>query len=245
MAARILAGDVLDVLPTLQPGSIDCAVTSPPYFQLRSYLPKEHPLKPSELGSDATPQAYVQRMVEVFRLVRTALAEHGTCWVNIGDSYSSDASNQSGTASSTLGGGPRGCVSTGRVKKGATLAPGNLCLIPQRLAIALQDDGWVCRSVIVWHKPAPMPASLAGWRWQRCRVKVKEGGRGGNGRMRRTESPDDYSGALTGMMLAQWADCPGCKKCAPNGGLVLRRSSWRPTSAWEPVLLLAKRQGYY
>src|SRR5262245_12284379 len=144
MPARILEGDVFDRLPELEEGSVDVCVTSPPYWALRSYLPQDHALKSRELGSEATPDAYVARMVKVFRLVRRALADHAVAFVNIGDTYSAD-----------------GC----------------LALIPQRLALALQADGWICRSMIVWHKPAPMPASLAGWRWARHRVKVKEGGR--------------------------------------------------------------------
>lgn len=245
MPSEIIQGDVREVLPTLEPGSIDCAITSPPYWRLRSYLPKAHPLKPLEIGSEPTPAAFVQTMVEVFRLVRAALADHAVCFVNIGDSYNNSQSGFAGTESA-FGKGSRhdGAKHLGRRGKPSRELPtGNLCLIPQRLAIALQDDGWLVRSVIVWHKPAPMPASLAGWRWARCRVKVKEGGRGGNGhqRMLANETPCN----VAGQPVAQWADCPGCPKCAPNGGYALRRGSWRPTSAWEPILMLAKKPGYY
>src|SRR5471030_3257798 len=88
MSATILQGDVFAMLPTIAPGSVDCAVTSPPYWALRSYLPKGHPLKHLEIGQEKSPAEYVKKMVRVFDLVRDCLADHGTCWVNIGDSYS-------------------------------------------------------------------------------------------------------------------------------------------------------------
>src|SRR5262249_10599462 len=118
----------------------------------------------------------------------------------------------------------------------------------QRLALALQADGWIVRSIVVWHKPAPMPASLSGWRWVRCRVKVR------SAKITMGGSRDTQSAINRGAMIAaqghpdpqpEWADCPGCKRDPPHGGLVLRKGSWRPTSAWEPILMLAKRQGYF
>jgi site-specific DNA-methyltransferase (cytosine-N4-specific) len=72
------------MLPTLDPGSVDICVTSPPYWMLRSYLSKDHPLKDRELGQEKTLEAYLENMVRVFRLVRNALADHGTVWLNIG-----------------------------------------------------------------------------------------------------------------------------------------------------------------
>ena len=253
MSVRVLQGSVFDVLPTLPKGSVDVCITSPPYWQLRSYLPKGHALKPLELGSEPTPAAFVANMVRVFALVRDALADHGTCWVNIGDSYSSNSS----TGRKDGGRSCRG-VNKGVPKQHGTAEPvnrtnagiseGSLCLIPQRLAIALSDDGWLVRSVVCWAKPAPMPSSVAGWRWARCRVKVAADLRLKNG---------DDSGRRDGAYSegrtadwatkpsAEWQDCLGCDKCRDSGGFVLRRGSWRPTSSWEPVLMLAKRQGYF
>ena len=193
-----------------------------------------------QLGMEATPDAYVSRLVEVFRLVRAALAPWGTCWLNIGDTYSG-GSGGNATAS------PKQRSNHGTMiepqSRRVAVDAGNLCLIPQRLALALQADGWVVRSVICWVKPSPMPQSVAGWRWQRCRVKAKEGGRGGKGhaRMFANETP----GNVAGQSVAQWTDCPGCPRCEPNGGYVLRRGSWRPTSSWEPILMLAKSPTYF
>lgn len=207
-------------------------------WMLRSYLPKGHPLKARELGSEKTPGEFVARMVEVFRLVRDCMAPHATCWLNMGDSYS---------AGSRVGHGTR--INHKQQTNAGTLGfeerpnpgfdSGNLCLIPQRLAIALQDDGWLVRSIVVWHKPAPMPASVAGWRWMRCRMKVKESNSEGTG------AQWGQRNGVHKHRVPEWSDCPGCAKCRPNGGLVLRRGSWRPTSSWEPILMLAKKPGYY
>lgn len=232
MGATILRGSVFDRLPQVKRGSVAVAVTSPPYWMLRNYLPKDHPSKHLELGSEPTPQAYVESMVKVFRLVRDTLADHGTVWVNVGDTYA------------TGGGG----VDKKQPKHG------NLCLIPQRLAIALQADGWIVRSIVVWHKPAPMPSSVTGWSWQRCRVKVAARP---VGKTKATalgvlpgRDPAGSTHKATGRLsdpsgLASWRDCPGCKKCSANDGLILRKGSWRPTSSWEPVLMLAKSSTYF
>ena len=243
---QILRGDVFEQLPKIPKGSIDCIVTSPPYWKLRSYLPKDHPLKKFEIGQEDTVREYVAKMVAVFDLVRDTMADHATCWLNIGDTYS----NQGG--SGRPGNGQRNGRRHTLVREKGTqpadgIPAGNLCLIPQRLAIALQDAGWMVRSVVIWQKPACMPASLAGWMWVKCRVKVKgkwdenhphpaklEGGGNGVG----WHSGNDH-------FSAQWQDCPGCKKCKPTGGWVLRRGSWRPTSSYEPILFLAKSAKYF
>lgn len=247
---------MFDRLPELAPGGVDVAVTSPPYWMLRSYLPKGHALKPLELGSEPTPAAFVDNLVRVFRLVRTALADHGTVWVNIGDTYAQNTIRHrrhlyAGQYDS--GGFEPGSQSADEYIDNAAssavgIGSGSLCLIPQRLAIALSDDGWLVRSVVVWHKPAPMPASLAGWRWAKCRVKVKGKENADWIADEKVTPPMAYNGqgALReGVKAAEWQDCPGCDKCRPHGGYVLRKGSWRPTSSWEPVLMLAKKPGYF
>lgn len=214
MAATILQGDVFEKLPEIKPGSVDVVCTSPPYHMLRSYLPKGHPLKHLELGSEPTVEEYVANMVKVFSLVRDCLSDHGAVWCNVGDSYQD----------------------------------GNLALVPWRLALALQDDGWLVRSIVSWVKPAPMPASISGWRWVRCRVKVRSlrenvsvGKKGAQNGTQHKSMP----GSGPFLPSAEWSDCPGCAKCSPHGGFVLRRGSWRPTSAWEPILMLAKSSRYF
>lgn len=250
--ARIIEGNVFDVLPTIERGSIDCVVNSPPYWALRSYLPKGHALKHLELGSEKTTKEYIANMVRVFGLVRETMADHATCWLNIGDSYAGGHSGESALdklGERYRGGGHSVAKALQKRPKNRDLESGNLCLIPQRLAIALQDDGWVVRSVIVWHKPAPMPASLSGWRWMRCRVKTKQG-------WGQDRPHPSHSGNGSGEMCAspvrkmttpkaEWLDCSGCKKCSKTDGFVLRKGSWRPTSSWEPILMLAKTADYF
>src|ERR1043166_7313996 len=170
MAVRIIQGDVLEVANTLEPKSIDCCVTSVPYWMLRSYLPKDHPLKPLEIGQEKTPAEYVKKILRVFSAIRPALADHATVWLNVGDSYSSGGNGGGGSFMAQRGQTTwsHAAKLTGfRTTKG--IANGNLCLIPQRLAIALQDDGWLVRSVVIWHKPACMPQSIFGWHWSRHR----------------------------------------------------------------------------
>lgn len=132
-------------------------VTSPPYFGLRDYG------HAGQIGLEPTPSEYVAQMVAVFRLVREVLADDGTLWLNLGDSYA-------GTGKS--GGGAQGkrweeCGADTEGPKGGKWRPPpigykqkDLMGIPWRVAFALQADGWYLRSDIIWHKPNPMPESV-------------------------------------------------------------------------------------
>jgi DNA modification methylase len=185
----LYVGDALDVIAALPAESVDCCMTSPPYYGLRDYGtatweggdPGCDHLMPSgggtaasglaryengmtqeaieahverrrmayrevcarcgarrvdrQIGLESTPEEYVARLVEVFREVRRVLAPHGTCWLNLGDSYASGA-------------------------KGSGAKPKDLLLMPARVALALQDDGWWVRSDVIWSKPNPMPESV-------------------------------------------------------------------------------------
>lgn len=153
-------GDCLDVLRTLPDGWANCCVTSPPYWRLRDYG------HDGQLGLEETPEAYVDRMVEVFREVRRVLRDDGTLWLNIGDSYASDFKGSGGTGKSSLHGSRakqdeyvERSSTTPRVSRHGLKAK-DLVGIPWRLAFALQADGWYLRSDIIWHKPNPMPESV-------------------------------------------------------------------------------------
>jgi site-specific DNA-methyltransferase (cytosine-N4-specific) len=128
---------------------VQTCVTSPPYWGLRDYGVA------GQLGLEPTIAEYVESMVEVFRLVRELLADDGTLWLNLGDSYAANRTyqvhNTKGAAEHTYG---RGSECTDGLK------PKDLCGIPWRVAFALQADGWYLRSDIIWAKPNPMPESV-------------------------------------------------------------------------------------
>jgi DNA modification methylase len=144
-------GDALDVLKGMPSARVNCVVTSPPYFGLRDYG------VPGQIGLERTYPEYIDKMVAVFREVRRVLLEEGTCWINIGDSYvAHGANNQVPQTKSHIGSGLAGPNRTPQTG----LKPKDLMMIPARLAIALQADGWWLRSDIIWHKPNPMPESV-------------------------------------------------------------------------------------
>ena len=129
-------------------------VTSPPYFGLRDYGHE------GQIGLEQTPEQYIAAMVEVFRCVRDVLADDGTLWLNIGDSY---AANRTYQVPSTKG-GPKHSDSQSAGGKGSKVPDGlkqkDLIGIPWMLAFALRADGWYLRQDIIWHKPNPMPESV-------------------------------------------------------------------------------------
>jgi len=160
---RIIQGDCLEGLRTLPDASVHCCVTSPPYWGLRDYG------HDGQIGLESTPEAYVARMVEVFREVRRVLREDGTCWVNLGDSYAANAATKKNPAK--LSGVFESCRGSdtptlntdqqGRIAyRGGGIKAKDLIGIPWRVAFALQADGWWLRQDIIWHKPNPMPESV-------------------------------------------------------------------------------------
>jgi DNA modification methylase len=179
MSARIIIADVLAGLATLKDQSVQTVVTSPPYWGLRDYG------VPGQLGLEANPDDYLEKMVEVFREVRRVLKLRGTLWLNMGDCYATGA----GRVGDAPGGGEQGARWRGEITRkrdsfrrdhaaaarltGAVgpgtqpnrmplpgLKPKDLVGMPWRLAFALQADGWWLRSDIVWSKPNPMPESV-------------------------------------------------------------------------------------
>lgn len=150
---RVHCMDVLDYLRIVPANSVNCCVTSPPYFGLRDYGVT------GQIGLEQTPREYVDKLVRVFREVRRVLREDGTCWLNLGDSYSND-DKWGGATGGKHANDLHGQTGVGREKKATGLPPKSLMMIPARVAIALQDDGWIVRSEIVWAKPNPMPESV-------------------------------------------------------------------------------------
>ena len=137
---------------------------SPPYWGLRKYQGDQGE---EPLGLEATPERHIERMVEVFREVWRVLRPDGVCWLNYGDCF---ASSWASGRRSVIGNPSR----TNRVDRTSNtpFKEGDLCLMPHRLAIALQDDGWIVRNDLVWFKRNPMPESVSGWKWERKKQKV-------------------------------------------------------------------------
>jgi DNA modification methylase len=145
-AATLYVGDARNVLAALPDGSANCIVTSPPYWAKRDYG------VPGQYGHEPDPAAYAETLRAVFREARRVLANDGTCWLNLGDSYSAGGGAATGLHA-YLGAGL-----VGRRAPGVDVK--NLLGIPWRVASALQDDGWILRNAIVWHKPNAMPESV-------------------------------------------------------------------------------------
>jgi DNA modification methylase len=130
--------------------SVNCCVTSPPYWGLRDYGETD------QLGLEETPEEYVANMVKVFSEVKRVLTKDGTLWLNLGDSYAGNCSRTS-SGRDGMGKEREGIYS----RSGDGLKSKDLVGIPWRVAFALQADGWYLRQDIIWHKPNPMPESVA------------------------------------------------------------------------------------
>jgi DNA modification methylase len=157
----LYGGDCREVLASLPANSVDCVVTSPPYWGLRDYGNE------GQLGLERTPEEYVANMVAVFAEVRRVLKPSGTCWLNLGDSYSTHAAGKVDDPMKTSGlAGVRTQEVARKLKaerteyRNSPLPEKNLVGIPWRVAFALQADGWYLRSDIIWSKPNPMPESV-------------------------------------------------------------------------------------
>jgi DNA modification methylase len=150
---RIHVGDCVERMREMPAASVQCCVTSPPYFGLRDYGVE------GQIGLEDTPDAYVDRLVEVFREVRRVLRDDGTLWLNLGDSYAND-SKWGGSTSGKHAQAVHGNSGIGRRRHNTGLKSKDLIGIPWRVAFALQADGWYLRQDIIWHKPNPMPESV-------------------------------------------------------------------------------------
>lgn len=147
MTVTVLQGDCRELLDAMPGASVQCCVTSPPYFGLRDYGAA------GQIGLEPTPEQYVDQMVAVFRKVRRVLRDDGTLWLNLGGSYASGGRKTHGYDKKL---GARATRS--RPADGAK--PKDLLMIPARVALALREDGWWLRSDIIWAKMNPMPESV-------------------------------------------------------------------------------------
>ena len=149
---KLLQGDALEVLKTLDSESVDCCITSPPYWALRDYGVV------GQLGLEPTFQEYITKLCDIFDEVRRVLKKTGTCWVNLGDSYnnSSWANKESRLDKRRYNLNTMECG-----RGGQTNYPDKcLCQIPARFSIEMCNRGWILRNTIIWHKPNCMPSSV-------------------------------------------------------------------------------------
>lgn len=157
MTVTIHTGDALEVLGRMAAGSVHCCATSPPYWGLRDYGVE------GQLGLERSFEDYIAKLVEIFRKVRRALRDDGTAWLNLGDSYAGYWGDN--YAHRPFGEDRSPDASTPPHKqsldfRSCGLKPKDLMMMPARVALALQADGWWLRSEIIWHKPNPMPESV-------------------------------------------------------------------------------------
>lgn len=158
--SQIVLGDSKEILKGMESDSVDCCITSPPYFGLRDYGVD------GQVGLEGTPELYVEKLVELFREVRRVLKPEGVCWLNLGDSY---ASYKDGKAvpDTTRGESMGTAVAKGDAKNrmsstfaGTGIKNKDLIGIPWMVAFALRTDGWYLRQEVIWSKPNPMPESV-------------------------------------------------------------------------------------
>lgn len=155
VTSRILTGDSRELLPSISSKSVQCCVTSPPYWGLRDY---DHP---AQIGAESSPDLYVQNLVEVFREVRRVLREDGTLWLNVGDGYARNGGTGNCGPNAVVGNTKR-LIQRRNCKVPACwgLKDRDLIGLPWRVAFALQADGWILRSKITWVKKTAMPESV-------------------------------------------------------------------------------------
>jgi len=156
----IYQGNCLEVLKQLPDATVNCCVTSPPYFNLRDYHVE------GQIGQEKTIEEYVDKLCEVFDEVKRVLKDDGTLWLNLGDSYAGGGgyapnapSNQNGKSLSSKQDRGSGAKPKG-IKIPDGLKPKDVIGIPWRVAFALQYNGWYLRQDLIWFKPNPMPESV-------------------------------------------------------------------------------------
>lgn len=272
---KIICGDWVEIAKGLPDKLLHCIITSPPYWGQRLYgfggdgsceekeishqwqefsnclvMCENCGMKAPTLGSEKTVEEHIDKLVAGFGILRQKLRDDGVLFLNYGDKYG-------GGNNKAIGGDAQRFSSkdSGTFQDNPNLRSGDLIGLAWRLALALQADGWILRSDTIWAKAisfcakysgSTMPESVNGWRWERCRVKIKAGQiKSGGANTDGMFAHQPMNNAARDGLTAQWRDCPGCAKCEKSDGLVLRRGSWRPTRAHEYLFILTKTGNYY
>lgn len=152
---KIICGDSLEILKTIPSESIDCVVTSPPYWALRDYGVR------GQIGLEPNIAEYLEKLTLIFDEIKRVLKPSGTCWVNFGDTY---ANKTKGGQRNKLQGNMFDSLTKratfDKLETSLAVPPKSLCLIPSRFAIRMIERGWILRNEIIWHKPNAMPQSV-------------------------------------------------------------------------------------
>ena len=236
----LLQGDAARI--PLPDKSIHVCVTSPPFWGLRKYAGDQGRGTYPDLGLEPTPEEFVEHMVAIFREVRRVLRDDGVCWLNLGDCYASANARRVTETESAKAiergkrlnyyNQPAGWTGRGdRAVMDIDIPQGNLMLMPHRVAIALQDDGWVVRNDVVWYKRNPMPESVRGWRWERSKTEIA---RLKGQAMQVANKGSEHLMGSPDKVIYEYGD-----------DYVLRKGSWRHTRAHEYIFMLTKGMGYF
>ena len=148
---KVLIGNSFDLIKTLDDKSIDCVMTSPPYWGLRDYG------HPDQLGQEETPEEFINKLVSFFDDVKEKLKDEGTCWINLGDSYSNSGGSGNKPENHKQFGKIINQGTSQKPKRVKNLPSKCTCMIPERFAWQMIEHGWILRNKIIWHKPNHMP----------------------------------------------------------------------------------------
>jgi site-specific DNA-methyltransferase (adenine-specific) len=152
---KIICGDAIEVLKKFPDESIDCVVTSPPYWALRDYGVKQ------QIGLESSSEEYLKKLMNVFAEIRRVLKPAGTCWVILGDTYVNKTKNgRRYKMQHNMYDSPARQATFPKLKTKLDSQTKSLCLIPSRFAVGMIEQGWVLRNEIIWHKPNAMPQSI-------------------------------------------------------------------------------------
>ncbi len=154
LTGKIICGDSLKVLKKIPDESIDCVVTSPPYWALRDYGVRK------QIGLEENSSEYLDKLLLIFDEVKRVLKRGGTCWVNIGDTYSAKEKAATYKRQEDQDSFLTKKASLVVLKNVSKIPAKSLCLIPSRFALGMIGRGWILRNEIIWHKPNAIPSSV-------------------------------------------------------------------------------------
>lgn len=149
MQTKFLRGDALTELRKLEGESVDCVMTSPPFWSLRDYGVE------GQLGLESTFEEYISKLCDIFDEVHRVLKKEGTCWINLGDTYGGTGQKNDFIAPKYKKG-----LDASFKRPNGKIMEKSLCMIPFRFAIEMANRGWILRNTIIWHKPNAMPSSV-------------------------------------------------------------------------------------